>query len=146
MLSNSCKYGIRALVYIASKCGKKGIIGIKKISEDLKLPTPFLSKILQLLVKNKILRSVKGPHGGYYFARDPKEVSLYDVVLIIDGNAFFEECIIHNRTCRSAYEKEMLCIVHEEFSKIREETTSMFKNRTIYNLVQSAEKSDEVML
>lgn len=147
MLSNTCKYGIRALVYIASKSGKKReIIGIKKISDELNLPTHFLSKILHQLVKNKILGSLKGPHGGYYFLKDPEKVSLYEVVLIIDGNSFFDDCIIQNRTCKSVDIEKSLCPMHKEFSKLRREITELFKNGTIQDLVESARKSEDVML
>ncbi len=147
MLTNTCKYGIRALIYIASKSeNNKNIIGIKKISEELNLPTPFLSKILHQLVKSKVLGSLKGPHGGYYFVKHPDKVSLYDVVLIIDGNRFFDDCIIQNRTCRSADEEELLCPIHEEFSKIRESISMLFKSRTIQDLVESARNSGEVIL
>jgi Rrf2 family iron-sulfur cluster assembly transcriptional regulator len=65
MLSNSCRYGIRAVIYLANQPLSSGKTGIKKISKDLNLPTPFLAKILQQLAKKKILSSSKGPHGGY---------------------------------------------------------------------------------
>ena len=59
MLSNTCKYAVRALIYLGkySEGGTK--IGIKKISSDLLIPTPFLGKILQNLVRQKILVSTK---------------------------------------------------------------------------------------
>jgi len=56
MLSNSCRYGIRALIYIASQPKESGKTGIRKIAKDLDLPTPFLAKILQQLAKQKILK------------------------------------------------------------------------------------------
>jgi Rrf2 family transcriptional regulator, iron-sulfur cluster assembly transcription factor len=69
MLSNTCKYAVRALIYLA-KFSKEGkMIGIKKISEDLKLSSPFLGKILQNLVKQKLLVSTKGPNGGFALAK-----------------------------------------------------------------------------
>ena len=71
MLSNSCKYGIRAVVYLASRHTKSNI-GIKEISGDLGLPSPFLAKILQQLAKHKILNSVKGPNGGFTLKRKPE--------------------------------------------------------------------------
>ena len=75
MLSNTCKYAIRAVIYLAvnDEDGKK--IGIKQISKDLDIPTPFLGKILQSLAKQKLLKSTKGPHGGFSIGR-PAEVSL----------------------------------------------------------------------
>jgi len=55
MLSNTCKYAVRALIYLGKYSNDGTKIGIKKISSDLEIPTPFLGKILQNLVKQKIL-------------------------------------------------------------------------------------------
>jgi DNA-binding IscR family transcriptional regulator len=49
MLSNTCKYAIRALIYLGKNSADGTKIGIKKISNDLGIPTPFLGKILQIL-------------------------------------------------------------------------------------------------
>ncbi len=57
MLSNTCKYGLRAVVYIAGKSHKESKIGIKQISDNLNLPMSFLAKILQSLARQKILSS-----------------------------------------------------------------------------------------
>ena len=99
MLSNSCKYGIRAVIYIASQPILNGKTGIKKISGDLDLPTPFLAKILQQLAKQKILSSSKGPHGGFSLLKDPKKITLLDIVNTIDGNDIFTNCVMHNGSC-----------------------------------------------
>jgi DNA-binding IscR family transcriptional regulator len=55
MLSNTCKYAVRALIYLGKYSENGTKIGIKKISADLLIPTPFLGKILQNMVKKKIL-------------------------------------------------------------------------------------------
>jgi Rrf2 family iron-sulfur cluster assembly transcriptional regulator len=85
MLSNSCRYGIRAVIYLASLPKTKGKTGIKQIAKDLELPTPFLAKILQQLAKQKILNSTKGPHGGFSLLKDSKSITLLDIVKTIDG-------------------------------------------------------------
>jgi len=72
MLSNTCKYGIRAVIYLALHNAEEKKIGIKEISSELNIPTPFLGKILQMLAKNKMLISTKGPNGG--FGLDRKSV------------------------------------------------------------------------
>ena len=66
MLSNSCRYGIRAVVYLASQPVTECKTGIKKISSDLKLPAPFLAKILQQLAKQKILTPQKVRMEGFH--------------------------------------------------------------------------------
>jgi Rrf2 family iron-sulfur cluster assembly transcriptional regulator len=146
MLSSSCKYGIRAVTYIASKSKDNMKVGIKQISEDLNLPTPFLAKILQLLAKQKILSSSKGPHGGFSLLRDPRDITLIDIITTIDGNDLFENCIIHNTTCSRVGEELLICPIHEEYSKIRANLVRMFSKKTIYSLVRSANKTDEVVI
>jgi Rrf2 family protein len=146
MLSSSCKYGIRAVTYIASRSKQKENVGIKQISEDLNLPTPFLAKILQLLAKQKILRSSKGPHGGFSLLRDPKEITLLDIITTIDGNDLFENCIIHNTTCRRVNDENLICPIHDEYSKIRTNLMKIFTKKTIYSIVKAATNTAEIVI
>jgi Rrf2 family protein len=146
MLSSSCKYGIRAVTYIASKSKENGKIGIRQISEDLNLPTPFLAKILQLLAKQKILSSSKGPHGGFSLIKDPKKITLLDIIVTIDGNALLENCIIHNTTCSCVGEDKLICPIHDEYSRIRAGMVKLFSTKTIHSLVRSANNIDEVII
>ncbi len=146
MLSSSCKYGIRAVTYIASRSKTDDKVGIKQISEDLNLPTPFLAKILQLLAKQKILSSSKGPHGGFSLMRDPREITLLDIIITIDGNDLFENCIIHNTTCSKVGEENLVCPLHEEYSKIRTHMVKLFSRKTVYSLVRSANKAKDIII
>jgi Rrf2 family iron-sulfur cluster assembly transcriptional regulator len=143
MLSSSCKYGIRAVTYIASKSKVSGKIGIRQIAEDLNLPTPFLAKILQLLAKQKILSSSKGPHGGFSLLKDPKKITLLD---IIDGNDLLENCIIHNTTCSCVGEENLICPIHDEYAKLRGNLVKLFSTKTIYSLVRSANKTNDIII
>lgn len=142
MLSSTCKYGIRAIVYIAgnSKEGEK--IGIKKISDDLDLPMPFLAKILQQLVKRKILTSSKGPHGGFSLARDPKEIHIIEVVKAIDGEDVFHRCVLHNENCISIERSRTPCTLHNDYVKARNKIEKLFETKTVLNLVRTARNSD----
>jgi Rrf2 family iron-sulfur cluster assembly transcriptional regulator len=146
MLSSTSKYGIRAVTYIASQPKNNGKIGIKKISEDLDLPTPFLAKILQLLAKQKILSSSKGPHGGFSLLRDPKKITLFDIITTIDGNDIFDNCIIHNMPCKCVDENKLKCPIHDDYFKVRNNLVKFFTNKTINSLVKSANKQKEILI
>lgn len=146
MLSSSCKYGIRAVAYIASKSANNGKIGIRQISEDLSLPTPFLAKILQLLAKQKILSSSKGPHGGFSLLKDPRNITLFDIIVTIDGRDLLENCIIHNTTCSCVGEEGLICPLHDEYSRIRENLVKLFTKKTIYSIVKSANGKNKVVI
>ncbi len=135
MLSNSCRYAIRAVIYLASQPVSSGKTGIKKISHDLALPTPFLAKILQQLAKQKILNSTKGPHGGFSLLKDPRKITLLEIVNTIDGYDTFTNCVIHNGTCEGVEMKGKHCSLHEDYEKSRQELLKLFSSRTIHELV-----------
>jgi Rrf2 family transcriptional regulator, iron-sulfur cluster assembly transcription factor len=146
MLSNSCRYAIRALIYIASRQKSAGKTGIKTISEALELPTPYLAKILQQLAKHKILHSAKGPHGGFSMLRDPKKVTLFDVIEIIDGNDFFGNCIIHSSSCSFVDKNKLTCPLHDDYSCLREGLVNLFKKRTIYDLSKKINETNTLTI
>ncbi len=143
MLSNTCKYAVRSVIYLAlnEEEGKK--IGIKQISNDLSIPTPFLGKILQTLAKQKILLSNKGPHGGFSLAIEPEGITLLDIVKIIDGIDTFETCIIGTNTCKSAHDNAIPCPVHEKFCEVRSDMFQLFKNETIGNIISRIQNKED---
>jgi Rrf2 family protein len=131
MLSNTCKYAVRALIYLGnySKNGEK--IGIKKIAGDLDIPTPFLGKILQSLVKHKILASTKGPNGGFGLGKPANEITLYEIVKTIDGEDFFMNCLISLEPCSSHKAKGKPCAVHARFNEVRSALMEFYSQTTI---------------
>jgi Rrf2 family iron-sulfur cluster assembly transcriptional regulator len=146
MLSNSCRYGIRAVIYLASLPRSDGKTGIKKISGDLGLPTPFLAKILQQLAKQKILSSSKGPHGGFSLLKDPGEITLLDIVNTIDGKDVFTDCIMHNGSCEGVEGAKKHCPLHKDYEKTRSELMRLFGESTIYELVRKAKNKELITI
>ena len=146
MLSNSCRYGIRAVIYLASRHNEKSNIGIKEISGDLDLPTPFLAKILQLLAKHRILSSTKGPNGGFSLTKKPESITLLEIVKIIDGEDLFKNCIIHDGWCADVRRKIKPCPVHDDYSCIRMDLIRLFKNKTIEELVKTTNDSEDIFI
>jgi len=145
MLSNTCKYAIRAVLYLAVNQKENTKIGIKKISEDLEMPSPFLGKILQVLSKNKLLDSTKGPHGGFSLGKNANDISLLDIVEIIDGLDFFHDCVIGVRICEDDSEKKKLCPFHTELDPLRDKLYERFKNLTIGQFRDGVHKVDAVL-
>jgi len=140
MLSGTCKYALRAVIYLAVNDRQGDKIGIKKISRDLEIPTPFLSKILQTLARHKILTSIKGPNGGFGIGRPVDEIYLMDIVEIIDGLDFFNRCVIGVKNCS---ELDTPCALHSKYSKFREELKKSFESETIADLIVDIEKGKQ---
>jgi Rrf2 family protein len=146
MLSNSCRYGIRAVIYLAKQQKKSLKTGIKQISGDLDLPMPFLAKILQELAKQKILLSSKGPHGGFSLLKDPKKITLLDIVKCIDGDEFFTNCVMHSGPCGGKKNDKKYCPLHDDYEKTRQDLIELFSKKTIYDLVQASVGSELIKI
>ena len=143
MLSNTCKYAIRATIYLALNVSENYKIGIKEISKELNIPSPFLSKIMQSLAKQKLLSSTKGPNGGFSLARDADEITLFEIIQIIDGDDLFTKCLISLRSCS---EENKQCSLHSKYEIIRKQILEMFKNQTIAELAAGIKNSDSNMI
>ncbi len=145
MISNTCKYGIRAVLYIAVNGKDDKKIGIKKIAEDLDLPGPFLGKIMQTLAKQKLLNSVKGPHGGFSLAKDANSISLYDIVSIIDGTDVFHECLIGIKICENNPEHEEFCPFMEKSHEVRDKLKKVFKDQSIGEFASGIKNIEQIL-
>jgi len=146
MLSNTCKYAVRSVIYLALHQVEGKKIGIKHISKDLDIPTPFLGKILQSLAKQKILLSNKGPHGGFSLAVRAEDITLLDIIKIIDGLDAFENCLIGMNTCKSVHESGKPCPVHDQFCDVRKKMYTLFEEESIGNIVNNIENKEDYYL
>jgi Rrf2 family transcriptional regulator, iron-sulfur cluster assembly transcription factor len=146
MLSNSCRYGIRAVIYLARNSSSDKKLGIKKISDDLGLPSPFLAKILQQLAKQKILSSSKGPKGGFSLLKDPAKITMLDMVYSIDGKDFFKNCLIHSEACTGSKSNKKHCLFHDDYGKIRNDIKKLFESKTITDMVEAANSEDSIFI
>lgn len=143
MLSNTCKYAIRAAVYLALNTDKSKKAGIKVISADLAIPSPFLAKILQVMAKHKLFSSTKGPNGGFGLLKDPFRITVYDIVAVFDGSDLFEKCLISHRSCK---ESGSYCPMHESYVAIREKIKTMCKEQTIGDLAARLRQNRKIIL
>ncbi|MCY2687152.1 RrF2 family transcriptional regulator [Salinimicrobium sp. TH3] len=132
MLSSSSKYAVNAVLYLAVHSNDKNKIRAKEIAEAIKLPSPFLSKLLQSLSRENLISSSKGPTGGFYLTKQALNTPLIEVVNIIDGTSRLEDCVLGLKKCSS----EQPCPVHysvqplkQKFRKELQENISVFAEK-----------------
>lgn len=129
MLSKSCEYGLRAMLYLAS-LDKDGYVPIGTISDELDISFPFLTKIFQKLNDAGLLTSQRGPKGGVALTQAPDEVSLYEIIVAIDGNELFEECVLGLPGCGDAQP----CPLHNHWSQERDRVEALFRGTSLQEL------------
>jgi Rrf2 family transcriptional regulator, iron-sulfur cluster assembly transcription factor len=143
MISNTCKYAIRAVIYLGYKEEKNINTGIKEIAKELDIPMPFLGKILQTLAKQKLLISTKGPNGGFHLGRLPKDITIVDIIEVIDGLDSFKNCFIGIQSCSSG---EKPCATHSTYAPLRDEIFKLFRTSTIEDYLVDIRDGKEINL
>ena len=132
MLSNSCKYAIRAVLCLALNGDKSHKVGSAQIAEKLNIPAPFLAKIFQKLSKKKIIRSIKGPNGGFYLTEEELSKSLLDIIECIDGLDIFSNCFLGLPKCSD----EKPCAIHHIIAPFKKTLKAEVLNKTIYEIAR----------
>ncbi|MBN1560431.1 Rrf2 family transcriptional regulator [candidate division KSB1 bacterium] len=125
LFSKACHYAIRAALYISSR--SENIVPIREISDELEISFHFLTKILQQLTRHHILTSLKGPKGGVGLNKPAEEISLKSIVLAIDGQDFFEGCLLRLDKCSDAHP----CPIHDEWKPVRRQLLNFLESTTL---------------
>ncbi len=132
MFSKTCEYGLRASVFIAIHSDKGQRLGIKEIAKEIESPVYFTGKILQNLVKAKLISSAKGPNGGFYLKKDSAPVSVLEILNALDCGAFFYNCALGLRECSDDHP----CPIHNKFKGYREGLKNLFAETSIQDLAE----------
>lgn len=123
-ISRSIRYALLAMGYIVQHQDEKIILS-QDISKKYDIPLNYLLKILQQLVRANILRSKKGPHGGFSLARPAKKITMLQIIEAVDG-PMMGQLNLSELTCRArvgvradkAYEK-VVAKTRAAFAKIK---------------------------
>ena len=141
MLSSSSKYAVNAVLYLAVHSNENRKIRAKEIAAAIKLPSPFLAKLLQTLSRENIISSSKGPTGGFYVTEQGQQLPLLEVVKIIDGTDRLDDCVLGLKKCSS----EMPCPVHFSVQPLKQEFRRQLEENSIATFAAKV-KSGETYL
>ena len=140
--SRSCEYGLQAALYLAVQRKKgKDIVSLTEIAESQEIPLHYLSKILQKLVHGRLLRSMKGPGGGFSLAKKPENLTMMEVVDVIDGHQIFDRCGIGLRACSD----ESPCPIHHEYKIIKTKVQQVLSQKTLAELSEDVERGTAII-
>lgn len=134
MISNKCKYAIKALTYIARYEDGSKTVMTADIAREQNIPRKFLEIILRDLRNNRILESRRGKDGGFRLLRPSEEISLTEIMRIIDGPIAMLPCVSLNyyRSCDEC--EEEVCQIKGVFEQVRDRTLEILNGKTIKSL------------
>jgi len=129
-LTRAGEYAVRCTLYLASKNSDR-VISRKEISREMDIPGQFLTKIAQQLAKAGILEIVQGARGGYRLLASPATLSLLDVIEVIEGELFLNDCVLRPDSCF----RSRTCSVHRVWEKARDQLREILGEATMEKLL-----------
>jgi Rrf2 family protein len=134
MISQTVEYALRAIVTIAQHQG--AAVTAQKIAAITRVPAPYLSKLMQGLVRNGVVRSQRGVHGGFVLTKDPTQLTVLDVVDSVDPIRRILECPLGISS-----HGDLLCPLHRRLDNALQSIEQLFRVTTIAELLSDAKGS-----
>jgi Rrf2 family protein len=133
-------HAVRAMVALA-RLPEGAYAGAASIAREIGAPPNYLSKLLQTLAREGLVRSQKGLGGGFQLARDPRQISLLDVVRPLEQVSRWSGCVLGHRDCSD----EAPCAIHHRWKQVRLGYLRMLDMTTVADLLAKGEPFREVV-
>ena len=135
-LSKKADYGLMALQYMASvqfsDLNQPRVVNTKEIAEEHHIPVELLAKVLQALAKQEIIESHNGPKGGYILGREPKSITIAQVLEAIEGPLGIADC--YHEKDHAPCEQLEHCNIRTPLLKVQESIYQLLSNMTIEDM------------
>ena len=132
MLSQTSKIAIKAVIFLTSKSEEGETVNVKEIAEFINASEHTVGKALQLLAKRDIIKSYKGPNGGFFIDEIQRDQPIYDIVEAIEGNSVFNGCGLGLSQCSATHP----CPIHHEYKVVRDMIENIFREKKIKDLCE----------
>lgn len=129
MLPKTAEYALRATVWLGRDPDQTE--SADHLAEHTKVPRRYLHKVLQDLVRAKLVRSQSGPGGGYALAKSPEKITILDVVNSVAPLERIRRCPLGLRS------HTQLCPLHAELDRVYAATEAALSRVTIAELLRS---------
>lgn len=131
-LSTKAKYGLIAMVDLAAHYGE-GPLSIKAIAEKQQLSEAYLEQLFASLKKEMLIKSVRGPGGGYQLSKKPGEISVGEVIRVLEGPILFSNCSAGDEDY--ICDRKIACPTRGLWNEINECVNDIIDHRMLSDLV-----------
>ena len=126
-------YAFRVIMHLADM-PEGEIINSQTIAEKQHIPVGFLQKVMRALTKGEVINSYRGIDGGFALAKPAKDISLLDIIIIMEGPIDLQRCLKDNKSCSKGCAPQ--CTVHAALAVIRTDFIQALDNINFAKLIK----------
>jgi Rrf2 family protein len=130
-LSTKGRYGVRLMLDLALHEGG-GPVTLKDIAARQEISEKYLSNLIPLLKNAGFVHAVRGSRGGYTLARTPREITIKDILLVLEGSMCLAECTENPLLCQRSEN----CLVRDIWSEVTEKMFAALESFTLEEMVE----------
>lgn len=134
-LSTKSRYGLRALFDMAYNSGTLPS-QIKDISRRQEISPRYLEQIFQSFKKAGILKSKRGPQGGYYLAKKPEQITIREILEAAEGDTLLVECSGKKKKKKGECPFEGSCVTQTVWQEASDKLNELFSDMTLKTLCE----------
>lgn len=138
-LSTKSTYGLRAMVNIALQHGK-GAISVNEIAAKEGISSVYLVQLLNKLRRESLIKSMRGPSGGYSLSKNPGEITVKDIVLTLEGSISPVDCASGRESWKMKCGKDKNCVAKTVWTKLAKSISDCLDAITLEDLCKEARR------
>ena len=131
-ITQEADYAIRIVVFLALR---DGLADANSIADNAGITQRFALKILRKLSLGDLVASQKGAGGGYRLSKSAEDITLKDIIELIDGEIAISKCLAHDHVCSKQGENKKACKIHRIFDAINRELIVNLDSVTIASVI-----------
>lgn len=129
-ISSKGRYGLRAMYYIGT-LDTNECISVTELAVKIGTTDAYLEKLMAILKKNNLVIAIRGNNGGYKLSRDPKDISIGEILRCLENGIFVTECV--DGSC-----KHTDCPHKNIFTHIYEQINNVLDKMTLKDMIDNA--------
>jgi len=132
-ISTKGRYGLRAILDLAIHSQNNKPVLLLDISKRQGISEKYLSQIMNELIKAGLVKSVRGRNGGYLLNRSPREIRVFDILKILEGDFTVVKCVSNPLSC----DRVSFCATRDVWKMLSEKIRETLSSITLEDLVRN---------
>ena len=138
-LSTKGRYGLKAMFELSLN-HSRGPVSIKSIASKQNIPEQYLEQIFSKLKKANLIKSVRGAQGGYLLSRRASDITVYDILVVLEGPISISDCLSDEGVC----ENSNSCVTKLVWAKMRDAMENVMKSITLCDMVNDYYENNNI--
>lgn len=135
-LSTKGRYGLKAMFELSLK-QNSGPVPLKYIAKKQNISDQYLEQIFSALKKSGLVKSVRGAQGGYLLAKEPKDITVGNILIVLEGPVSLSNCLLDEDIC----ENSNICVTKVVWEKIKKGIEDVIESITLQDMIDDYNKN-----